>query len=824
MVACRLRCAGLFTLILLVFGVTAAAQEKEPPAQKFPSKVEVADLLKQEPLTLENWPKWRERLLVWIADKGQGTDPAFDEARKLMRSQVNDKEELPEALAKDPLAWYLLASAYLFDAPKDADRKTEALKAEKAIRKSLALKGDFGYSHRRLAQILIRLDETDTAGEKSGAYFDQALKTLDEAGKHLSKPALLEVRGQAGEYAYSKGYYALAEVLLLQILRDLPQPPPDLLHKAAAAILINPEKSYQESAKGLQELIAQHPQSGGLECYLAVCQVGSLDLAGAEQAFARARALGVDPATIITNQQVNSLGDNILRNGRAKADDKVRATRLLTEQFPQNGRMVVLYGLALYLNDQNAATLAEFDRARGMGTDPATVVINLGLDRNTMMMQQIEVKTLLPQIEEAAAEARLKRYYLWAVLGGFGFFLVVMGLLALSGGNPAPVPSIAPPAAKASKLPVLALYLFFAAFFFSALVLLTLNLGLLYLLLKAPVLQLSVLFSLIISGILAWLALDVFLVARPSANRLGIAVPAPAGDKLHKLVNEVAGRVEAEPVDEVRLQPGTEIDIHLEGPRLLGLAGNRRRILSLGYTALRQLTISELAAVLMQRFAHYRKNAAPADKFLQQRTQGIEDSLTGMWAYGGGTNYFNPFFLFQLLCYKSYTRSARTYHLERELQVDRLAGELAGGDVAAEALRKLAVDATYYEQRLKQLVERLLAQDPDLGNMYAAWDDLCGPQATAEESKEFGGLKLTTEQLAAARQQAAAETPAGAKARPTLQERLAAVSDLPAATEPNVQPAVELLEDRELLEEQLTTLALERWHFQKTSAPPATVS
>src|SRR5262245_32054073 len=152
-------------ILFLSICTTLAAQEVEqltvPPKVAIPTADEVAELLKKEPITLENWSTWRGRLLDWINDRGTGTDPTFDAARKFIKSQANEKGELPEALAKDHLAWYLLAKATFFDAPKDADKKVAAQKAEKAARQSIALDGKFAQAHRDLANYLLNLEEIE---------------------------------------------------------------------------------------------------------------------------------------------------------------------------------------------------------------------------------------------------------------------------------------------------------------------------------------------------------------------------------------------------------------------------------------------------------------------------------------------------------------------------------------------------------------------------------------------------------------------------------------------------------------------------------------
>src|SRR5208283_1274864 len=130
---------------------------------KFPSAAEVTELLKKEPVSATTWPAWRERLLAWITDPGDGTNPAFDAARKFMRSQAGGKGTLPAEFAQDHLAWYLLGNELLFEHQEEADLREETRQAEAAQRRSIELDPKFAAAHRNLACCLLREEEIDRA-------------------------------------------------------------------------------------------------------------------------------------------------------------------------------------------------------------------------------------------------------------------------------------------------------------------------------------------------------------------------------------------------------------------------------------------------------------------------------------------------------------------------------------------------------------------------------------------------------------------------------------------------------------------------------------
>src|SRR5207302_967805 len=141
-------------------------------------------LLELEPLTLQNWPVWRQRLLDWIGDRSEATTPAYYAAWEFMKAQATPGGDLPPALAKDPLAWYFLGSGYLADAARAEGAPALAAidRSEKAVRRSIQLDRTFPNAHARLASVLLRRRHAAAAGPKQGrGQNDEARNELREA-------------------------------------------------------------------------------------------------------------------------------------------------------------------------------------------------------------------------------------------------------------------------------------------------------------------------------------------------------------------------------------------------------------------------------------------------------------------------------------------------------------------------------------------------------------------------------------------------------------------------------------------------------------------
>src|SRR5262245_39070894 len=213
---------GILPFLLAPHGL---AQDASGKPVEYPSAEAVAKLLREDPMTLQNWPAWRQRLLDWINDPGDGTTPAFEAAWQFMEGQANLVGELPAPLAKDPVAWYLLGSAYARDGMMDADhRQVRLVQAETALRRSLQLDGRFARAHARLANVLMRQVDAEATGRANGQGNDK----LAEAARELAEarrldPSISLLDPIEGELALDQGRFTDAKKSFQKALERHPK-------------------------------------------------------------------------------------------------------------------------------------------------------------------------------------------------------------------------------------------------------------------------------------------------------------------------------------------------------------------------------------------------------------------------------------------------------------------------------------------------------------------------------------------------------------------------------------------------------------------------
>ncbi|OAI45402.1 hypothetical protein AYO44_12920 [Planctomycetaceae bacterium SCGC AG-212-F19] len=784
---------------VLGLAVSMTAAQEKPVEKKYPTAGEVADLLKRDPIALENWAAWRGRLLDWINDRGQGTDPAFDAARKFIRTQAIDKDELNPALAKDALAWYLLAGSYFADEP---DTKTKgdsiavAKRAEKAVRKSIELDPKLAQAHRNLALYLLK-EEENAPGEledmaKLTPRLEEAVKHLDEAARLNPQAPIGHVRALLGSEAYKQERFAPAEAQLRLALKEDPEQVPALATQTALAMLRSPRlKDYPETVAALEQLCKEYPKEPGPRFVLGLTliQAGST-LAGYES-FNRGMELGGDPAKLIPQGELNRTARSIISNKGRTWQQAARDLQVLAAQFPRDGEMAVIHGLARYEASDYEQASSELKRARGLGTSPEAVLDKLARGSGVKLTQQILFhgiiyRVLVPflwilgviaalyglamtfmiavtpqpirptegtSVAAKPASAKFRVSVLATAVVGFALFYVVSMFIGLSHLHCAllgligvgvvtlgvhyfekqePIGAEEPPALVGLyPMAILAgVGLFYAALLFMFVVLAVVVVGLFYLLLAEFSIYLLV--SLAVFVAIAWLFVSMVL-AGPAKGKRGIAVRTPEIAQLRQTIDGVARQLDTEPVDEVRLTAGTGVTLYMFGRGTLGLLGGRRRVLVLGYTALRLLTVPELQALVAQQLAPLGRREGERGRLIYRCWLGITDALEDMRRHTAETGWINPCYYVLMGYYRVLARLAGPYIRGRIAQADQTAAKLHGGAVLESAMLKLHADAPLYKARLDHLVKELIVEAPDLSNMYAAWDELCpdsgiGPQ------------------------------------------------------------------------------------------------
>lgn len=472
----------------------------------------------------------------------------------------------------------------------------------------------------------------------------------------------------------------------------------------------------------------------------------------------------------------------------------------LLDRFPNDPVLICFHALALHADKRPREAKAELDRVRSMGADPSQII----------WPQAVEA------IEKAAAPGWLERFT-WIMAYIAGFYLAVMALMAgagavlssrtrgvkaldLLGAHPDELIT-AGQVLRTRHESLLATFYSFALFMglilfygtipFVIAGLLAATAGLLYAIFLLPRIPIKLIVVIVVvGGGMAWAVLK-SLFARAGSGGFGIAKTATDCPKLYQTLAEVAERVDTDPVDEVYLAPGSSIGVHQEGRGPFGILGVKKRVLTLGLSTMHFLTVTELKSILAHEYAHFSHRDTFYSRFIYKVHMSIEQALDGMGAAGGRLNYVNPFFWFLYFYYKSYSLLSAGYSRSREFLADRMAVSLYGSDVFASALTKVCTDGQLFESTIYQNIEKLLEQDKAFVNMYESFRTYLNQELTEQQRKEMYEEMLKEKASLFA-------------SHPTIGERIEAAQALPASTTKDTVSALQLFEQPEEIEKELT--------------------
>jgi Zn-dependent protease with chaperone function len=499
------------------------------------------------------------------------------------------------------------------------------------------------------------------------------------------------------------------------------------------------------------------------------------------------------------------LAQAVLMNPQIKGNVAAHTGKLV-DRFPGDGPLACLHALALAADGRSRDAATELERARGMGTAPETV---LG-------------PQLAAQIVEAGTPSLLERF-LWIMVYFVAAYAVVMLLMAgaglvlamctrgtgaldllqkqseedlLADGQIARAQGETVLARLYGLALMAGLVLFYAAIPFVIAGVLGLTGGLLYLIFLGGHIPIKlVVFIAIVGCVSAW-AVFKSLFSKPASGSFGLPKTAEECPRIHHLLAEVAQRVDTDPVDEVFIAPGSAVGVHQEGRGPFGIFGVKRRVLTLGLSTVRFLTIGELKAILAHEYAHFSHKDTFYGRFIYQVHLSIEQALHGMLSGGGIFTYANPFYWFLWLYYKSYALLAAGYSRSREFLADRMAATLYGSDQFSRALTKVCTDGTLFEMTVYDHISQLLAEQKAFVNMYQSFQQFRDEQMSHTD-REALYQKILTERGSLF------------ASHPTFSERIEAIEALAAAGAPDSRSALELFDRPEEIEQEMTKFLTE---------------
>ena len=735
--------------LLLLAGVPAWAAVPVPP------RAELEQMLREDPITLKSWKTWRPRLRDWSGADLEAAKPAFEEAFKLVRSlRFGARFGLKgRALSKDAVALMILGGSFLHAPDFEVKPVELSAAAEKALKASLKQDARIARTHYWLGQA-IRTQEL----------------TPPEPGKPAPArpPRLREARGQ-----------------FFRARKLDPKLP-----------ALSPREEGQLAALGDQHADAE-------EILRPLMQ----------------NAPDVEPARWYVRA--------VTLNGKHK-DKRAPVLKPLVDRFPKDGTVAVWYGHALGLDGSARQGLKEFERARDLGTDPATII---GKDRADQMKKAVE------DADRKIAENRRKQeeqhrqqqanqqkadegsVFWTAMLWFFLFYAVLIGLMFLAGlllarrtRGPGALDLLgAPPdqlvargqvlrtthESKLTKLYcvglVLALIFFYLAipFVIWGMLFIFLIVLLLTFILRRDHEMARFHTDLVkASGGGMWAVLR-SLFASFGKGSFGISKTADDCPRLYEVLQEVARRVDTEPVDEVYLSPGAMIGVHQEGRGPFGIFGGKRRVLTLGLSTMHFLTVNQLKSILAHEYAHFSHKDTFYSRFIYQVSLSIRTAMQGMERAGGWLTWVNPFYWFFYLYSKAYALLSAGYSRSREFLADRMAVSLYGADVFAKALETVCIDGTLFESTVYHNIAELLRKKKQFVNMYLAFRRYREQNLNDKErEKRYRNLMNEKESLF--------------DSHPTFSERLAAMQALPKAEKTDTDSAMTLFEEPEEIEKELT--------------------
>jgi Zn-dependent protease with chaperone function len=722
--------------------VLAGAAAAGPPRRE-----QVEDLLRREPINLTTWPKWSPRLREWSGEHIAAADPAFQRAfdfLKKVQAIKGDRPTLPRELERDPVAWALVAGMYLGDGKSPFGRVGAAKFAEKAARRSVQLDASIARAHYLLYWAIT---QQQLAPSKEGGPKRPDRGRLEEALRHLKEARGLDPRGKhwmedglAGRVALEAAKLDDAEMFL----REMLERDPGDVRSAQLLARVIPEQGrprHEPYAASMKALVERFPKDDVIAAHYARALFRDGKRDEAKAYLQRARQLGTDPARVLGRDRARDIDQG---QRPQPGDPLVSTVGGVVSFFKTVGWwamwFAIVYGAIMALMCVGGLVLGRYTR----GPRAADL---LGKPEAELAGGGQVVRTL--------HESRLTKFYAVALL-----------------------------------LALLLFYLSLPFVFVGLLIVFLVAVALAMLLRRDPEATDAHAALLRASGG-GMKAVFKAMFARVGTGSFGVRKRREQAPKLYAALAEVARRVDTDAVDEVWIAPGAEFGVHQEGRGPFGVFGGRKRVLTLGLCVLHYLTVSELKSILAHEYAHFSHADTFWNRFLFQVTLSLRTAMREMARTGGALTYVNPFYWFFWLYSKSYSLLAAGFSRSREFLADRMACTLYGAEVFARALRKVCTDGTHFESMIYTDIVRLLKAKKAYVNMYLAF-------------RKHRDEKLTDEERRRLHQQFLDDKPSLFASHPTFRERLEAARQLPRATTTEDASALQLFDDPEQVERELT--------------------
>ncbi len=217
-------------------------------------------------------------------------------------------------------------------------------------------------------------------------------------------------------------------------------------------------------------------------------------------------------------------------------------------------------------------------------------------------------------------------------------------------------------------------------------------------------------------GVFGWAILKGML-ARVGGDPPGKKLDREHHPRVFALVDEVAARVQADPIHEVFLTAEDEVGVWEEAALYLPPGLSKRKIV-LGMGALSYLTLDQLRSILAHEYGHFSHRDTYFSRFIYRVMSSYAAVLRELRDKSGKIQYLNPLYWALKGYTLLYELIAAKFSRAREYHADRFAVESYGRDEFAGVLVAAHVEGAFFSQVGIRRVVSLATEGKGFKNLY----------------------------------------------------------------------------------------------------------
>jgi len=176
-----------------------------------------------------------------------------------------------------------------------------------------------------------------------------------------------------------------------------------------------------------------------------------------------------------------------------------------------------------------------------------------------------------------------------------------------------------------------------------------------------------------------------------------ISVSPMTEPSLHKMIAELAEHFRIEPIDDIRITPGSEIEIKEPARTFDDVFSKRPKLIEIGLASMQLLSAGELKVIIARQFAFYESDNHPPLDFIKKLNSRLE-LISNNISRGGLLFMLNPAAWIAAAMRPITSFITADYLLMTEFRADEIAAEYSGSKRLTGALARYNVETERYRE------------------------------------------------------------------------------------------------------------------------------